>query len=214
MKIDLDFKKGKQAVNNALQKTADAGKKASASVKEKAKQLSDKTKNDSYLRKLKKYNPLFPDKYFSEEFNKPNMIVVVDDAVRRDVDVCEGAVGWLSNQNGIEVMHLYDEFVMSSGINFVPAVICDAVYYIDKFDRNKYVQLDCIFSKAHEERLAELKQIAYSLGASYCSIEITESSSELQSDKTGYSASVKVPAKAKLSGSAKKSTKFFSKRHK
>lgn len=188
MKIDFDLKKGKQAVNNALQKTADAGKKVSVNVQEKAKQLSDKSKNDSYMRRLKKYNPLFPDKYFSEQFNKPNMIVIVDDAVRRGIDVCEGAIGWLSNQNGVEVMHLYDEFVADSGINFVPAVVCDAVYYIDKFDRNKYIQLDCIFSKAHEERLAELKHIAYSLGASYCSIEITESSREMQANHSSASA--------------------------
>ena len=38
-----------------------------------------------------------------------------------------------------------------------------------------------IFSKAHEERLAELKQIAYALGAKSCTIEITESTQESNS---------------------------------
>ncbi len=201
MKLNLDLKKGTEAVSNVLQKTSDASKKISVNVQEKAKTFSDKTKNDSYMRKLRKYNPLFPDKFHSEEFNFPNMIAIVDDAVRRGIDVCEGAVGWISNENGMEVMYLYDEFAPVSGIEFVPAVVCDALYYVDKFDRNRFVQTDCIFSKAHEERLAELKNIAYSLGAKRCSIEISESDSETEISKAkaevkGKKPDIKVSAKA------------------
>ena len=29
------------------------------------------------------------------------MIMIVDDAVRRGIDVCEGSIGWRSNENGI-----------------------------------------------------------------------------------------------------------------
>ncbi|MBR6532122.1 MAG: hypothetical protein IKT61_06435 [Clostridia bacterium] len=147
------------------------------------KTFQKKTKNDSQLRKIKKFNPLFPDKYFSDEFNLPNMIVIVDDAERRDIDVCKGAIGWISTKNGMEVLHLYDEFINECGIQFIPAPVCDAVYYVDRFDRTHFIQTDCIFSKAHEERLAELQNIAYSLGAKSCSIEIVESSVETTSNK-------------------------------
>lgn len=41
--------------------------------------------------------------------------------------------------------------------------------------------MDCIFSRAHDERLAELKHIAHFLGAKRCSIEMVERDSELQS---------------------------------
>lgn len=177
-KVPFDTKKGADAVSNALQKTSQFSKKVSVGVQKTAKDISDKTKNDSYLRKLKKYNPLFPDKYFSDDFNIPNMIVIVDDAVRRGIDVCEGAIGWLNTEGGVEVMYLYDEFINDCGIKFIPAVICDAVYYVDRFDRNRFIQTDCLFSKAHEERLAELKQIAYSLGAKKFSVELSESSTE------------------------------------
>lgn len=192
LKINIDTKKGAEAVSNALHKTSELSKKVSSEVQKTAKGISDKTKNDSYLRKMKKYNPLFPDKYFSEDFNLPNMIVIVDDAVRRGIDVCEGAIGWLNNENGVEVMYLYDEFVNDSGINFIPAVICDAVYYVDRFDRNRFIQTDCLFSKAHEERLAELKYIAYSLGAKKFSVELSESNIEKTSAHT--------KAESKLSG--------------
>lgn len=106
-------------------------------VQKSAKDFAEKSKNDEYERKIKKYNPLFPDKYHSTEFNLPNMIVIVD----------------------------------------------DAVYYVDRFDRSRFIQTECIFTKAHEERLAELKNIAYMLGAKYCSIEISESSSQMEAKK-------------------------------
>ena len=145
--------------------------------------FSEKSKKEKYERRLKKYNSVFPEKYHSEEFNLPNMIVIVDDAVRRGIDVCEGAMGWLSNQKGMEVLHLYDEYINESGIQFVPAPVCDAAYYVDRFDRKRYIQTECIFTKAHEERMAELKNIAYMLGATYCSIEINESTSNMENKK-------------------------------
>ncbi|MBQ8576273.1 MAG: hypothetical protein IJ447_09545 [Clostridia bacterium] len=184
LKLNLDVKKGSEAVSDALHKTSEFGKKVSSEVQKTAKEITEKTKNENYLRKLKKYNPLFPDKYFGNDFNIPNMIVIVDDAERRDIDVCDGAIGWTSNQNGMEVLHLYDEFINDCGIQFIPAPICDSIYYVDRFDRTRFIQTDCIFSKAHEERLAELQNIAYSLGAKSCSIEIIESIIEKTSNKT------------------------------
>lgn len=197
MKINIDLKKGvevladvKQKTTSAVQKTAEVSKQAAVdaagNVHKSVVGLTEKTKQDSYERRMKKYNPLFPERYHSEEFNLPNMIVIVDDAVRRGIDVCEGAIGWLSNQNGMEVLHLYDEYIQQSGIQFVPAPICDAVYYVDRFDRTRFVQTECILSKAHEERMAELKNIAYMLGAKKCSIEISESSLEVETKKKQY----------------------------
>jgi len=118
---------------------------------------------------------LFPERYNSDSFAVPNLIMIVDDAVRRGIDVCEGSIGWTANESGVEVMYLYDEAVDFSGITFVPSATCDSIYYVDSFDRKKFIRTDYIFSKAHEERLAELKYIAYSLGAKFCSIEIRES---------------------------------------
>lgn len=179
-------------MSSLLQKTSDAGKKAAESIQRGAKAVSEKAKSDSYLRRLKKLNPIFPDVYQSNSFNLPNMIVIVDDAVRRGIDVCEGAIGWLSNDHGMEVLHLYDEFVEMSGIQFLPAPNCDAVYYVDSFDRNVFVRIDQIFTRAHNERLAELKHIAHSLGAKSCSIEICESSSTSNSEKKKISIGGKV----------------------
>lgn len=193
MKLKIDVKKGAEVFSETVQKTSEISKKLSNSVQEKAKDLSDKNRNENYIKRLKKYNPLFPERFYSEEFNLPNMIIIVDDAVRRGIDVCEGAIGWLSDEKGMEVLHLYDEEVKNSGIQFIPAPICDAVYYVDRFDRNRFIQTENIFSKAQEERLAELKHIAHALGAKRCSIEISESTEVSQKSKKAFEEKIKIP---------------------
>ena len=180
MKIEFDKKKSAEALSGIVQSTVDFGKKAAADARVGVAAMVEKSKADSYARRMKKYNPLFPDQYRSDNFNLPNIIMIVDDAVRRGIDVCEGSIGWLSKESGVEILCLHDEAVAFSGIQFIPTVTCDALYYVDSFDRNKFIRTDCIFSKAHEERMAELKHIAYALGAKRCTIEINESSSDTQ----------------------------------
>ncbi len=185
----IDTKKSKEIVSELTKKASDTGKKAATGVAKSAKDLAEKAKSESYARRLKKYNPLFPDHYFSDDFNCPNLITIVDDAVRRDIDVCEGAIGWLSKGTEMEILHLYDEAVEMSGIKFIPMATCDAVYYVSSFDRNIFIRTDCIFSRAHEERMAELKNIAHSLGAKSCEIEISESTVEISAQKKSFASS-------------------------
>ena len=180
MKIEIDKDKISKATSSLMQGTVDLGKKAATIAKSSVTTMVENSKADSLARRIKKFNPLFPEQFNSENFNIPNLIIIVDDAVRRGIDVCEGAIGWLSNNTGVEVLHLYDEYVPQCGLQFIPSVSCDAVYYVDSFDRKRFIRTDCIFSKAHEERLAELKHIAYSLGAKRCSIQISEAISDTQ----------------------------------
>lgn len=175
MKSYFDKKKATETVTTILQKTSDVGKKMATGVQNSAKDIVDKTKSDNYLRRLKKYNPLFPEQYQNENFNIPNMIMIVDDAIRRDIDVCEGAIGWLTKENGVEILCLYDEAVEGSGLEFIPDAMCDSIYYVDRFDRKKFVKIETLFSRAQQEKIAELEHIAYSLGAKRCSVEISES---------------------------------------
>lgn len=183
MKINLDKEKLAETTTNLVKKTVDTGKKVASGTKKSVENAIEKAKNDSLLRKLKKLNPVFPKQYKSNEFNLPNMIMIVDDAVRRGNKLCEGAIGWLTNDSGVEMLCLYDEAIEFSELKFIPAPICDAIYYVDSFDRSKFIRTDCIFSKAHEEKIAELKHIAHCLGAKRCSIEIYESASDTKIQK-------------------------------
>lgn len=152
MKIKFDKEKSAEALSGLVQSTVDFSKKAAADAKVGVAAMVEKSKADSYARRMKKYNPLFPEQYKSESFNLPNIIMIVDDAVRRDIDVCEGSIGWLSKESGVEVLCLYDEAVDFSGIQFIPAVTCDALYYVDSFNRNRFIRTDCIFSTESAEQ--------------------------------------------------------------
>lgn len=179
-------KKAVGGVHSGVTAVAEKSKKAASNVRSGVSTAIEKQKQDTIQRRLKKLNPIFPDKYFSEEFHIPNVIIIVDDAVRRDKELCDGAIGWLSNNLEAETLYMYDEFISQSGITFVPSAVCNAAYYIDNFDRSRFIKTDCIFTKAHEERLAELKHIAYSLGAKKCTIEIIEGDSDKASSKMKY----------------------------
>ena len=171
-------KKGMEVATQMLSYTASGSKSFAVGI---AKDLSEKAQIDSYNRKMKKYNPLFPEEYNSPDFYVPNIITIVDDAVRRDVDVCKGAIGWRENKKGTEVLFMYDEFVGESGLKFLPTAVCDEIYYVDPFDKTCFVKIDYIFQRTHEEKIAELEHIAYSLGAKRCSIEVLEK--EIMHDK-------------------------------
>ena len=186
MKIEFDKKKSAEALSGLVQSTVDFSKKAAADAKVGVAAMVEKSKADSYARRMKKYNPLFPDQYKSESFNLPNIIMIVDDAVRRGIDVCEGSIGWLRKENDVEILCLYDEAVTFSGLQFVPAATCDSVYYVDSFDRKRFVRLDCLFRKSHEEKIAELQHIAYCLGAKNCSIQIRETDIQKKDSKRKF----------------------------
>ena len=162
-------------------KTANIGKKVLLGVRSGAKMVTEHTKKNIREKQLKKYNPLTAERFQSENFNIPNIIEIVDDAVRRDIEVCEGAIGWTDTVNGVEVLHMYDEWVKNSGLSFVPFAKCDSVYCIDNFDRTKFVNSENVFERATSEKIAELENIAYCLGAKNCSIEIVEENAKTQS---------------------------------
>lgn len=181
-------------ITGVLHKTADLSKKVASTLKTTATTVAEKAGEGNRSRRLKKYNPIFPDRFNNPDFHLPNMIMIVDDATYRDIDVCEGAIGSLVKINNVEILYLFDEAVEDSGLRFIPSATCDAIYYVDNFDRSRFIRTDCIFSEALKGKIAELKYIARSLGAKYCSIEINESSSETQVARQGYSVDTRVDA--------------------
>lgn len=182
MEIKFDTKKSSEKLSNLWQKASDIGKNAADGMQKGAVAISEKVKEDSYQHRLKKYNPLFADSYNSADFVLPRIIVIVDAIVRQGVDVCEGAIGWSNREGDAEVLYLYEESLGMKDIQFYPNATCDGVYYEDSYNPNRYIRVDCIFNKAHEERLAELKNVAHMLGAKRCTIEITETKHEITSN--------------------------------
>lgn len=183
----IDFSKSAEVLKTAANKVGDAGKSVAKVAKDNAQLLAERAQTMAEVQQaknkealIKKLSPLFPSDYRAVEFKLPNLIRIVDDAVRRGIDVCEGAIGWLSTEKGVEVLHLYDEAVEFSGLKFLPAATCDSIYYVDPHNRNKFISVDCYFSSMQESRLAELQHIAYSLGAKHYWVEMVEGTYDKQ----------------------------------
>lgn len=170
-----------------LHKSADLGKKIAKTAVDTTTTTVEKIKDKNEQYKKEKLNPLSHKEYKSKSFNLPNVIKIVDDAERRDIPVCEGAIGWRATENNTEILYLYDEAKDISGLEFIPTFQCNAVYCVYPFDHKKFIKADCIFSKTHEEKLAELENIAYCLGAKSCSIEIVTSEETGNKSKTSIS---------------------------
>ncbi|MBQ2445304.1 MAG: hypothetical protein II272_02565 [Oscillospiraceae bacterium] len=181
MKIGLD--KSKEALAGMVQNTVDFGKKAVNNARETALAKAEKRKNEAVERDLKKYNPLFPEQYRCEEFHLPKVIVIVDDAERRDIEVCKGAMGWRDMENKTEILYLYEKDVEMVGLSFFPGVKCNHVYCADQFDPKRYIQTTELFGRAMDEKVAELKHIAWALGAKKCVIEYSEFSANENAER-------------------------------
>ncbi len=177
----FDKEKSAQMLSDLMHKTVDISKKAVDGADKGIRNLVEKSKQDSYDRKVKRLNPLFPDRYHSAEFALPNIIKIVDDAERRGEAICDGAIGWTAFAKETEVLYLYDEFVPECEITFVPVATCNTVYCVDPYDRKRFISTESVFTKANEERVAELKHIAHALGAKRCAIEITEEKTDANS---------------------------------
>ncbi len=183
--------KSKNFFQNAISKTGEASKKAFEAIKIKSHELADQGQAKSHELRMKKYNPLFPEEYMDPDFKLPTLIQIVDEDKRKGIDVCEGAMGWMSEEKDVKTMHIYDSAVKNSGIRFFPQPQCGAAYYIDPHQDDLYVNTDCYFSNMQEEKLAELQQIAYLLGAKQYWVEVVAGSNE--SSETQKSVTAKMP---------------------
>lgn len=159
------------------EKASTFGKQVVGDVQKGAKDLSQKVQQDNYDRRLKKYNPLYQKEFKRKTFDLPNVIHIVDNSANRDVDVLQGAMGWREMINDTEVLHIYENYVTALDAQFIPNAQCGELYYTDHFNENRFVRIDRIFGKAHEEKLAELEHIAFYLGAKRCAIELIEANS-------------------------------------
>lgn len=165
--------------------------------------------------KRKIYNPLFPEEYWAENFDCPKMVVIEDEDNRKGIDVCDGAIGWLSKAAGSEVLHLYEEFVPESGLIFFPFASCESIYYRNPNKDNRFINLSCYFETMQQDKMTELKNIAYCLGAKECRLESYESAKEAKIAKTKHkgkgkacipteAGTVRVSAETELSGELNK----------
>ena len=195
--------KVKQGFSTFWQKTTDISKKAVDGVKT----FADQTKKNIHDAQAKKYTAVSMDDFKSEEFRLPSIIEIVDDSANREF-IAEEAIGWIEKHEDNDVLHIYSAFVNASELEFVPTPQCGNVYCLDQFRACRFINSNCVFGKATEEKLAELEHIAYSLGAKRCSVELVESDADI--NKRGISINSNVSdSNVSARGNASSQNKFM-----
>lgn len=177
-------------------KVAAAAKEKSAVIAAKAQESAEIRKISEQERKLRKLAPVTAEEYFSDDYDLPYLIVIVDEDQRKGEELCEGAIGWLSTQqDGMEILNMYYEFVPESGINFFPKPQMQAAYYIDAFDKSRYIDVERIFNVSEQDQATELRNIAYCLGAKSCRLLSVNSQQSQEACKTRKNGNTCLPIK-------------------
>lgn len=175
--MDNNQNKAKAMFSNAFKKVSDIGKKTI----EGAKSFAEQTQKNIHDQQAQKYIPITKEEFNSEDFQIPSIITINDDSANREFIESENAIGWIEQHKGVPALHMYDSFAKSCGLTFIPFAQKDDVYCVDKFKFDTYITAREVFGKATKEKLAELSNIAFVLGAKSCAVEILEAESEMDS---------------------------------
>ncbi len=155
-----------------------AAKKAASVARQNAKQGGeqlgswlDQTKREMELKSLR---PIFEEDLNSPEFAMTKMIRVAKmDKKHAESEVCKGSIGFISEQKGVTVINIYTDKADLYGLTYYPDRDSE-IYYVDPFDRDRYVALDDYFHYLKVARVNELQRIAQDLGARHFRVTYKE----------------------------------------
>lgn len=170
------------AVGNSVKQGTQALKQT---ADEKARQLE-----------LKTLRPIFSDSLDEANFLMPKFIRVTErDKKRAESEVCQGSIGYLSDQKGLHIVNIFCDSVEKFGLAFYPD--CDnEFFYVDPTDRDRYIALDEYFAHLKVARVSELQRIAQDLGAKYSKVTYKEEQASFTDSKKKAHAEFKPIAKA------------------
>lgn len=167
-----------------------AAKKAASVAKKNAKQGGehlgswlDQTKRDMELKSLR---PFFEDDLDSPEFALSKIIRVAEiDKKHAESEVCNGSIGFISEHKDVKILNIYTDKADMYGITYYPDRDSE-IYYVDPFDRDRYVALDDYFHYLKVARVNELQRIAQDLGAKHFRVTYKEDlKSEIENNQKG-----------------------------
>ncbi len=161
-----------QTQKNGFLKFADkVGKKAKEMASTATKAVKDGSeiaieKWDHYRaeQEIKKYKPVFLDDITSESFSLPRQIRIVDYDKRKESNVCADAIGFMDCVGTTKIMTVFSDAVPKLSIHFYPNT-SPGVYTVNPCEPDLYINLTEYFSYLKKERIAELRNVARSLGA-------------------------------------------------
>lgn len=152
-------------------------------VKKGAQALKENAEEKARQLELKTLQPIFTDALSDADFLMPKFIRVVErDKKRAESEVCQGSIGYTSDQKGLRVVNVFKDSVDVFGLAFYPDSEYE-FYYVDPCDRDRYIALDEYFAYLKIARINELQKLAQDLGAKYFKVTYKEEQSSFSEKK-------------------------------
>ena len=144
----------------------------------------------------KTLQPIFTETLDDANFSMPKFVRIVERDKRYiESEVCQGSIGYNSEQKGLKIVNIFSDSVGVFGLSFYPDTESD-FYYVDPVERDNYIALNEYFDYLKIARVNELRKLAQDLGAKYFKVTLKEEQSSLSEKK------IKLHAKAGASADA------------
>lgn len=179
---------------NAGGAIADVAAAAGEAVADKAKEGLQLAADAQQESRRRRFTPVLRERYFADDFDLPQLIVIEDEDNMKGNEECAEAMGWLVALKGKpEVLHMYHGFVEESGLSFIPPAQIGLAYIVNPVEPGRFISDSVFFCEIQKEKAAEIQDIACCLGAKYCKVETVdvESATHKSARKGKASASAK-----------------------
>ena len=155
----------------AAKKVASAAKLGAIQGGDKFGSWMDQTKREKDLKTLR---PIFEEDLEGPEFTMSKMIRVAEmDKKHAESEACNGSIGFWFEHKDMKVLNIYTDKADMYGLTYYPDRYSE-FYYVDPFDRDRYVALDDYFHYLKVARVNELQRIAQDLGAKHFRVTYKE----------------------------------------
>lgn len=180
----------KKVFNDSKEFAEQTGKKVSEIVSDtgdKVNKLVNETKESMHDAKVEmdklKYKPIFN----SAELEGYEMVCISDqDKKRSESEACIGAIGHYDNvKNGLKVLNIYKKDSDKFNFEYYPNNTY-GFYYVSPVNDNKLIRLENYFEYIKDQRVAELHDIAYKIGASFVQVSYKEQQKTLVSNNFDF----------------------------
>lgn len=162
----------------------------SESVKNSAQAFKENAEEKSRQHELKRLQPIFVETMSDADFLMPKFIRIVErDKKYAESEVCQGSIGYYSEQKGLRIINIFRDSIENYGLTFYPDNSSE-FYYVDPSDRDSYITLDEYFAYLKVERINELQMIAKSLGAKHFKVTYKEEQASISEKKAKGTAKI------------------------
>ena len=150
----------------------------------------------------KALQPLFPEDLMAADFHMPKLIRLAErDKKRAESEVCQGSVGYTSEEKGLRIVHIFRDSAGAFGLSFCPDQSGE-FYYVDPSDEGQYIALDQYFHYLERARISELQRIAQALGAKHFRVTYKETAASTSEKKSKLNAKAGKVTEADVSRSS------------